>query len=911
MGSTVSIIIPCFNLGQFVREAVESAQAQSLPASEIFVVDDGSTDPYTREVLAALEIQGVTILRKANGGAPAARNYGISHASGDLILCLDADDVLLPSYLEETVGVFEGSDDLGIVGTHVEFFGNRTGTWQPKRVPLATMLWRNSIPSASLFRRQCWVDAGGYRETLAANQDWDFWLSIIEKGWSWTIVEKVLYRYRIRRGSISDERETVRPELMKELVSHHLPLYQEHVADVLSETEAELGLLKARVRQLSQAPRSERVRRDMERERRSAKLIAAMLPEGAHYATVGLSILGATPDDATLSILQFIHRPYEERIAPHGSAMVQSGRAHRHLEKNLQDVEFLVLEMGTVDWSVTAPRLWLRLLQSYRVIGRDDGGCLIFDLRAPAEQHGFSVIVTIDEHTDPLPMLRSLAAQDYPRELFEVIAVSIGTSYDRERVAAALNGAQEIELQYIDARGSSETSARNRAAASARHDVLVFLSGASEVGPSWLTRFNSALQETGALVLAGRVDPAQRSERVPAWFSESAPRHHIALETQECENAVVRVRHPFAPGGNNVAYDRNLFEHFGGFPETDGRTAQMRRESSARVLNLLLMRHAVPVAYAREVVAVDRSMRAPAGPYGVLRAAYERGVCDAIVNRHVLSRAELTSIAEEHRAGYWSRFARSFGGGKRFEILCRRMHELALVQHIDASARKPAAAPAATARLDAEDWIGILRHVPSSLARNLQLFHLLRRAEGHPGALARLEGLLSPEDLATVKDVLDAQPTEAWAVRARYAFVVEELERVVAQRVPLHATIAVVSKGDDDLLRLGERTAWHFPRHPDGRYAGYYPADGREAVEHLDELCALGAEYFVLPQPSSWWLESYPELRQRLEASGQIVFCEPEIGAIYRLSTRRPKAHRRNGVTSEKRQLKYSTIATL
>jgi glycosyltransferase involved in cell wall biosynthesis len=908
MGSTVSIVIPCFNLGRFVREAVESAQSQSRPAEEIFVIDDGSTDPYTNEVLAELESEGVTVLRKANGGAPAARNYGIARATGDFILCLDADDVLLPHYLEETVPVLEASPELGIVGTHLEFFGNRTGTWQPKPVPIATMLWRNSIPSASLFRRQCWAETGGYRESLVANQDWDFWLSIIERGWGWTIVDRVLYRYRIRRGSISDERETLRPELMKELVMHHLALYQENVADVLSETEAELGLLKARVRQLSQTPRSERLRRDIERERRASALIDATLPEGAHYATVALSILGATPDDATLSVLQFIHRPREERVAPHRSAMVQSGRAHRHLENNLGDVEFLALEMGIVDWSLTAPRLWRQLQQSYRIVGRDDEGCLIFDLRTRAEQLRFSVVVTIDAHTDPLPLLRSLGSQDYPRERFEVIAVSTGSATDRDRVAAGLGGGGEIGLQYVEATGSSETAARNRGAALARNEFVVFLSGALEVGERWLTGFNAAFYETGAMVVAGRVDPTRRSESLPAWFSGSLPRHHMGLETIESTSSVFRIRHPFAHGGENIAYQLRLFQTFGGFPETGGSTGGMRRESSARVLNLRMLRGAVPIAYARDVVAVDRTIRTPAGPLGVLRAAYDRGVCDAIVNRHLLSRAELQSVADRLNAGYWARVARTLGGSRRFEVLTRRVYELGLMQHIDVVGRQRVVDAEPAARLSDADWLEIVRRMPSSVSRNLQLFHLLRRVHGHAGAVERLDDLLSHDERSAVRDLVELHPTEGSEGHARYAFIVEELERVVAQRIPLHATIAVVSKGDDELLRVGERTAWHFPRYPDGRYAGYYPSDGREALEHLEELIALGAEYFVLPEPSSWWLETYPELRQRLDAGGEVVFCEPEIGAIYRLTARRPLAARRAVAQLARPQIDFSSI---
>ena len=77
----------------------------------------------------------------------------------------------------------------------------------------------------------------------------------------------------------------------------------------------------------------------------------------------------------------------------------------------------------------------------------------------------------------------------------------------------------------------------------------------------------------------------------------------------------------------------------------------------------------------------------------------------------------------------------------------------------------------------------------------------------------------------------------------------------------------MVSKGDENLLRLGSRSGWHFPRLNDGRYAGYYPADGADAIEQLEELRERGADYIVFPATAMWWLDHYPELGDHLEAN--------------------------------------------
>jgi hypothetical protein len=87
----------------------------------------------------------------------------------------------------------------------------------------------------------------------------------------------------------------------------------------------------------------------------------------------------------------------------------------------------------------------------------------------------------------------------------------------------------------------------------------------------------------------------------------------------------------------------------------------------------------------------------------------------------------------------------------------------------------------------------------------------------------------------------------------------------VAETVPEEAVVLVVSRADDELLKLGGRDGWHFPRDEHGAWAGYYPADSADAIAHLDALQARGAQYLVFPPAAFWWLESYPEFAQYLE----------------------------------------------
>ena len=89
--------------------------------------------------------------------------------------------------------------------------------------------------------------------------------------------------------------------------------------------------------------------------------------------------------------------------------------------------------------------------------------------------------------------------------------------------------------------------------------------------------------------------------------------------------------------------------------------------------------------------------------------------------------------------------------------------------------------------------------------------------------------------------------------------------------VPLNATVLVVSRGDDELLRLGPRQAQHFPQGEDGKYAGFHPADSDAAIEMVEQLRERGADYFLLPASGFWWLEHYDGFRKYLERRYEVV----------------------------------------
>jgi hypothetical protein len=98
-----------------------------------------------------------------------------------------------------------------------------------------------------------------------------------------------------------------------------------------------------------------------------------------------------------------------------------------------------------------------------------------------------------------------------------------------------------------------------------------------------------------------------------------------------------------------------------------------------------------------------------------------------------------------------------------------------------------------------------------------------------------------------------------------YRSLVGEIREIARKIVPERARVVVVSKGDDELLKLEGREAWHFPQTDEGVYAGHYPTGDAEAVSHLEALRAKGGEFLLIPGTARWWLELYAGFGQHLD----------------------------------------------
>lgn len=252
----VSIIIPCFNLGQYLEDAISSVEAQIFTDWEIIVVDDGSTEKDSITALKKIEAKKThKVIRQKNSGPAAARNTGIKKAKGNYIVCLDADDMLVPTYLEKTVQIADKSEDkVAFVTTWLQEFGVRVNIWESLDYDVAEMLVTNRVHAGSLFKKQAWEKVGGYKETrkLQGYEDWEFWISLLEEGYKWAVIKEPLFLYRIRENSLLSNARSDHVEKYSLIYGLHENFFKHYSKDLVFENTKELTELHEVIREKNQ-----------------------------------------------------------------------------------------------------------------------------------------------------------------------------------------------------------------------------------------------------------------------------------------------------------------------------------------------------------------------------------------------------------------------------------------------------------------------------------------------------------------------------------------------------------------------------------------------------------------------------------------------------------------------------------
>lgn len=234
----VSVVIPCFNHGAFLDEAVDSVLAQTFRDFEIVVVNDGSTDPATLKLLSRYDRPKTRVLHTGNGGLSSARNTGISNAAGSYIFPLDCDDRIAPTFLEKAVAVLDARPEAWVVYCDAVLFGEKQGLWELPPYGATALLFDNLILACAMYRKSDWQRVGGYSTGFRYGwEDWDFWLSLSERGQEAVKLPEPLYFYRIRNGSMNRSmRLHHKMAMMALLILRHRSQYLRNIGPLAGRT---------------------------------------------------------------------------------------------------------------------------------------------------------------------------------------------------------------------------------------------------------------------------------------------------------------------------------------------------------------------------------------------------------------------------------------------------------------------------------------------------------------------------------------------------------------------------------------------------------------------------------------------------------------------------------------------------
>lgn len=240
MSNTISVIIPCYNDGAYLPETIEKVLQQTAPIHEIIIVNDGSTDAKTLEVLDNLSQHPlIQIIHQENKRMSAARNTGVNAATGTFIAALDADDYFDNSFFEKALAVFEKEPNTSVVTSYIKYFGERTGSSKPRGGNINNFLFSNQCPACAIVRKADWDAIGGYDEAMKLGyEDWEFYIRITKNGKEVHVIDEHLLYYRqTKKSTLQNDTHPNRKAIIEYIVNKHQDVYLGNIATLIDHKE--------------------------------------------------------------------------------------------------------------------------------------------------------------------------------------------------------------------------------------------------------------------------------------------------------------------------------------------------------------------------------------------------------------------------------------------------------------------------------------------------------------------------------------------------------------------------------------------------------------------------------------------------------------------------------------------------
>ncbi len=259
MNIKISVVIPCYNHGEFLKEAIQSVIESIYEDYEVIVVNDGSTDTRTLDIFKEQEKRfrdndKIKFIHQENLGLANARNNAIRLSRGEYILPLDADNKIRPHYLLKATEVLDNRPETGIVYGYAKFFGDREGIWEMPVFNARKLLTGNFIDACAVFRKVVWEQCGGFDPDMGimGYEDWDLWIGAMERGWKFHLIKEVLFDYRVLKNSMISACNIPenRRYLIRYICNKHKNTYIENMGYVIAEKDVSYLILENHAKNL-------------------------------------------------------------------------------------------------------------------------------------------------------------------------------------------------------------------------------------------------------------------------------------------------------------------------------------------------------------------------------------------------------------------------------------------------------------------------------------------------------------------------------------------------------------------------------------------------------------------------------------------------------------------------------------
>lgn len=234
----LSVVIPYYNLGEYLAEAVDSVLSSTYKEIELIIINDGSTDVRSNQKLQEYKKNpSIRVIEKENTGLADTRNVGAEMAQGAFLAFLDADDVVDASYYEKAIRILKQYDNVHFVGAWTQYFGNSKAVWPTFNPEPPLLLTHNTINSSALiYKRNAFIHFGkndvNFKKGL---EDYESVIRMKSNRLNGVAIPEILFKYRVRKNSmIKGVDKKVRADYYEKIANKHKDFFSAFDKEILN-----------------------------------------------------------------------------------------------------------------------------------------------------------------------------------------------------------------------------------------------------------------------------------------------------------------------------------------------------------------------------------------------------------------------------------------------------------------------------------------------------------------------------------------------------------------------------------------------------------------------------------------------------------------------------------------------------